>query len=227
MPSSSMDSTIPQGGAVDAPCARNAGRRKADGEHVEAVERVETDRDRDHRDLDGAHRIVGDDFARVRAHLSCQALGSADRRSSSASSCLRPSLPICAVTRASCSDCSSAARCSWVAAARRQPERVGAPVGVGLAAPHEAALLQVGDGRDEIRLLDAERGRHARLAGARILIDHQQHRKLAGTQVEFRQGMVEIRKNDALRPSQGIAHVSAEWRQFRPTSGRNVAAPSA
>src|SRR5580692_10571413 len=64
------------------------------------------------------------------------------------------------------------------AAARRQAERVGAAVGVGSPAPHQAALFQVGDGGNEIRLLNAEGGRDARLAGSRVSVDHQQDGKL-------------------------------------------------
>src|SRR6267154_2386872 len=99
-------------------------------------------------------------------------------------------------------------------APRSEPERVGAPVQIGLAPLDESARLQIGDRRHEIRLLNTESGGHARLARSGILVDQHQHGKLAGAQVESAQGMVEVGKYDALRPAQGIAQVTAEWRQF-------------
>ena len=41
-----------------------------------------------------------------------------------------------------------------------------------------------------------------------------QNRELTGPQAEFRQGMVEIRKNDALRTTQCVAYIAAEWSHF-------------
>src|SRR5258708_4238836 len=98
--------------------------------------------------------------------------------------------------------------------ARRETEGIGAAVGMGFSAPHETALLEISDDRDEIRLLDAERSRHARLTGARVLVDHHQYGELSRPQVEFRQRMVEVRKNDSLRAPQCVAYVAAEWCHF-------------
>ena len=55
-------------GAVDAPFSGDAGRRKADRENVETVERVQSDRDADHENLQPAHGGLGDDVSRVAVH---------------------------------------------------------------------------------------------------------------------------------------------------------------
>src|SRR5579859_565166 len=107
-----------------------------------------------------------------------------------------------------------------------QPERIGAPVEVRLAPSDEPARLQIGDRRHEIRLLDAESRRYARLARPGILIDQHEHRKLTRTEVDSAQSMVEIGKDDDLRPAQGIAHVTAEWRQFHGSLSLRVNFPS-
>ena len=97
---------------------------------------------------------------------------------------------------------------------RREPERVATTVRIGIAAPHQPPCLKIRDGGDEVRLLDAERRRDARLAGPRILVDQQQHGELRRAQVEFRQSVDEIGRNDDLCAAQRIADVAAEWRQF-------------
>src|SRR5208282_563640 len=100
------------------------------------------------------------------------------------------------------------------AAAGREPQQVRARVGIGLAPADEAALLEIRDGGDEIRLLNAKSRRHPRLARARILVNQYQYGELPGPQVELAQRMEKIRKDGVLRPAQCIAHVAAEWRQL-------------
>ena len=56
MPISSAESTNPSAVGAEAPLGSDAGRRKADREHVEAVERVQTDGNRDDDDLHHRHR---------------------------------------------------------------------------------------------------------------------------------------------------------------------------
>src|SRR5450631_374497 len=99
-------------------------------------------------------------------------------------------------------------------AARHEAEGVSSCIGIGLAAAHQATLLQIRDRRDKIGFLNAERRRHSRLAGAGILVDHQQYGKLTGPQVKFSQRVVEICKYDPLRAAQCVAYVAAEWRHF-------------
>src|SRR6202011_2168430 len=77
-------------------------------------------------------------------------------------------------------------------------------------------------------LLEARGRGHARLTGARVLIDQYQYGELAGPQVEPLQGMIEIGEYHDLRPAQCVVHIAAEWRQFHSsprTTNRILPAP--
>ena len=68
MPINSIESTMPSRGAVDAPFRSDAGRREADREDVEPVERVQGDRDADHRESAAGSSGLGDDVSGVTGH---------------------------------------------------------------------------------------------------------------------------------------------------------------
>jgi len=89
-------------------------------------------------------------------------------------------------------------------AGRREVQRVGAAIVHAFVAYREFALLEFGEKRTEVRLLDAERAADLGLRQSRILIDDHEHAVDGRPQLQFAERGDEVGERDDLRAAQCV-----------------------